>query len=86
MLVTALNNIRQCWIPLGVYLGLSDSNLKNIYLLRNQMGNDDKTRVREMLEMWLKSPEINKRNKQFLQRAVQRLTPHPVLSLSTSGE
>ena len=49
------------------------------------MGND-KIRVSDMLEIWLKDPETNNHNKQFLQRAVQRLTPHPELSPSTSGE
>ena len=83
MLVTALIKVHQCWIPLGIYLGLSDSNLRDIYT-RNQMGND-KTRVSDMLEIWLKDPENNKHNKQFLQRAVQRLTPQPELSPSTSG-
>ena len=82
MLVTALSTVHQ-WVPLGIYLGLSDSTLKDIFF-RNQEGNDE-THVSEMLAMWLKGPE-KKRTKQFLQRTLLRLTPQPVLLPDTSGE
>ena len=39
----------------------------------------------EMLAMWLTGPD-EKRSKHFLQRALQRLTPQPVLLPDTSGE
>ena len=39
----------------------------------------------EMLAMWLTGPE-EKRNKKFLQRALEQLTPQPVLLPDTSGE
>ena len=35
--------------------------------------------------MWLTGPE-EKRNKKFLQRALEQLTPQPVLLPDTSGE
>ena len=66
-----------------VYLGLSDSILIEIHR-RNQERNDE-TRGSEMLAMWLEGPE-KKRNKHFLQRALLRLTPQPVLLSDTSGK
>ena len=44
------------------------------------------TSEHHILVMWLRGPE-EKRNKQFLQRALQRLTTsQPVLSRDTSSE
>ena len=83
MLKTVLRKVHHQWFPLGIYLGLSDSTLTDIYT-RNQGGNEE-TCVSEMLAMWLKGPET-KRNKQFLRRALQRLTPQPVLLPNTSSE
>ena len=83
MLVTALSGVHHKCLPLGIYLGLSDPNLLEIYT-RTQ-GKNDEIRSSEMLAMWLRGVET-KRNKQFLQRAVQRLTPQPVLSPNRSGE
>ena len=81
VLKTTLSTVHQ-WFPLGIYLGLSDSTLTDIYT-RNQ-GNEE-TCVSEMLAMWLKGPE-KRRNKEFLRRALHRLTPQPVLLPGTSGE
>ena len=81
VLKTALRRVHQ-WFPLGIYLGLIDSTLTDIHT-RNQ-GNEE-TCVSEMLAMWLKGPE-KRRNKEFLRRALHRLTPQPVLSPDTSSE
>ena len=82
MLVTALSTVYQ-WLPLGVYLGLSYSTLKTIE--ENQRGQLVERRRIDMLDMWLKGPE-EKRSKQFLQNALEQLTPqlHVVPSLGLS--
>ena len=59
VLVTALRRVHHQWLPLGIYLGLSDSILLEIHR-RNQTRNDE-TRGSEMLAMWLEGPE-KKRN------------------------
>ena len=80
VLVTALRRVRK-WFPLGIHLGLSYSTLKII-----EPDYHDEGCIIEMLVMWLRGPE-EKRNKQFLQRALQRLTTsQPVLSRDTSSE
>ena len=78
-LVTALSRVHQ-WIPLGIYLGLKDSTLLEIHA-KNQPINGNalnETCMSEMLAVWLNGPK-NKCNKQFLQRALERLTPPPLL-------
>ena len=81
MLVTALSRVYQ-WFQLGIHLGLSEPGLKTIEVNNRR---DVEMCMVEMLAMWLTGPD-EKRSKHFLQRALQRLTPQPVLLPDTSGE
>ena len=81
MLVTVLSTVHQ-WLPLGIHLGLSKPGLKTI---EGNNKKDVEMCMVEMLAMWLTGPE-EKRNKKFLQRALEQLTPQPVLLPDTSGE
>ena len=79
-LLTALYEVQQWWLPLGMHLGLSHSELYDIELHCHHMP--------DMLCKWLEGP-IEKRNKQFLQDALKQLTPQLVSQVyppPTSGE
>ena len=68
MLLTALSTVYQ-WFLLGIHLGVSYSKLKVIE--GNQRGQIEMCKM-DMLAMWLQGPE-EKRNKQFLKKALQQL-------------
>ena len=66
--MTALNEVHQ-WFELGLHLGLSYSTLKTIG--KNCNGEVEMCRI-EVLAKWLNDLE-EKRTKQFLQSALQKL-------------
>ena len=77
--MTALSTVYQ-WFPLGIYLGLSPSDLNTIEA--EHLDHVERCRI-EMLDMWLRGPE-EKRSKQFLQYALQQL-PLSLPSNTTAG-